>query len=98
MVAGFPGSIGYDELNSFFEQPLDFEKIRQKAQRFVVIDSDNDPYVPTHNAETLEKKLNAKRVIIKQGGHLNADDGYTEFPKVLKSLFKMMNISAELRK
>lgn len=93
LVAGFPGPIEYDELNSFFEKPLDFENIRQKAQRVVVIDSDNDPYVPAHNAEMLEKKLHAKRVTIKEGGHLNADDGYTEFPEVLESLFEMINIT-----
>lgn len=90
LVAGFPEPIGYKELNSFFQKPLDYEKIKKTAKKFVAVHSDNDPYVPMRNGELLRDKLGAELLIIKEGGHLNAENGYTELPIVLDILKKML--------
>ena|SRR3989338_440592 len=86
LVAGFPEPIGYEELNSFFEKPLDYEKIKKAARRFIAIHSDNDRYVPIKNGELLRNKLNAELIIVKNAGHLNEGGGYIELPIVLEKL------------
>ncbi len=54
LVAGFARDLEYTgykgEVSSFFNTKLNWEKIRKVCQKFVVIHSDNDPYVPLkHN-------------------------------------------------
>jgi uncharacterized protein len=90
LVAGFPESIGIKELDTFFEVPLDYEKVRGSARAFVAIHSSNDPYVPMKNGELLRDKLGAELVVVENAGHLNAGDGYTELPIVLEKLNEMM--------
>ena len=90
-VAGFPESVGIKETESFFEKKVNFKKIKKSTNSFVVIDSDDDPYVPSKNANMLEKELGAKRIIIKNGGHLNAGTGYFKFTEVLNSLYEMID-------
>lgn len=89
LVAGFPEPIGYEELNSFFHKPLDYDHIKRIVKKFVAIHSDNDPYVPLQNGQLLKDKLGAELVIIKNGGHLNAESGYTELPIVFEVLKEM---------
>lgn len=86
LVAGFPEPIGYEELNSFFETPLDYEKVKAHAKKFIAIHSDNDPYVPTRNGELLRDNLGAELIFIENGGHLNAGDGFFELPIVLEKI------------
>lgn len=66
LVAGFTDDLGYQELKSFFATPIDFPKIRVRAERFVAIHSDNDPYVPLRYGEILHRELNAE-LIVKPG-------------------------------
>jgi predicted alpha/beta hydrolase family esterase len=86
LVAGFSEAIGYGELKSFFEVPLDYEKVKQAAKRFSAINSDNDPYVSLKSGEILRDRLGAELTIIKNGGHLNTDAGCFELPAVLEKL------------
>lgn len=90
LVAGFSESIGNEELKSFFESPLQYQKIKKSVGRFVVIHSDNDPAVPFRNAELLCDKFGAELVVIKGGGHMNAKAGYYELPIVLEKLEELM--------
>lgn len=62
-VAGFTDDLGFPELTNFFETPIDFDKIKEKAKNFVVIVSDDDPYVPLKYADILKEKLGAKVII-----------------------------------
>jgi len=89
LVAGFPESIGYEELSSFFEKPVDYSKVKEHVSKIIAINSDNDPYVPLKNGEILRDKLNAKLIIVPKAGHINADDGYLELPAALDELLKM---------
>jgi len=45
LVAGFTDNLDFKEIKSFFEAPIDFEKIKNHCSNFVAIHSDNDPYV-----------------------------------------------------
>lgn len=68
-----------------FLKPFDWEKIKKHAKRFIVIHSDNDPYVPEKGARGIARKLDA-RFILKPGqGHFNLEVGpqYKQFPFLL---------------
>lgn len=93
MVAGFTDNLGYDELRSFFETPIDYEKIKDKAKYFVAINSDNDPYVPLKHGDVFKEKLGAKLIIKHEMGHFSGpiDDtkSITSLPEVVESIIKM---------
>lgn len=93
LVAGFTDQLGFKELENFFKQPLDFSKIKTKsAGGFVVIQSDNDPYVSKQYGNRLKEELGAK-LIIKHGanhmsGAVDNEEACLELPEVVaESLF-----------
>jgi len=100
LVAGFPEPIAYEELNSFFTAPLDYEaiasclsaeeKVKSGAGKIVAINSDNDPYVPLEQGEIMRDKLGAKLIVVSNAGHLNAEDGFTKLPVVLDEILRIV--------
>ena len=70
-VSGFARDY-HHPLNSYFlaEKDIDIQMIRKNTREIEIFYGDDDPYVPP--------------VVIKNGGHLNTDTGYTEFPQLLK--------------
>jgi predicted alpha/beta hydrolase family esterase len=89
LVAAFSESIGIEVLENFFATPLDYEKIKKVTGKIVVINSDNDPYVPLAQGEALRDELGAKLIIVPNGQHLNAGNGYFEFPLVLEEILEI---------
>lgn len=95
LVAGFTDlSINVTEedtstLTSFFQTPLDFEKVKSHCQKFVAIHSDNDPYVPLRYGEILRDKLGAELIIMHDMRHFSGEDGVMELPKTLDAVLKM---------
>ncbi|OGI27982.1 MAG: hypothetical protein A2359_02140 [Candidatus Moranbacteria bacterium RIFOXYB1_FULL_43_19] len=89
LVAGVAKSIGIEELENFFETSFDYKKIKRAVKHFIVINSDNDPYVPMEHGEILREKLEAKLIIVTDGEHLNAGNGYFEFPLVFGEILKI---------
>jgi predicted alpha/beta hydrolase family esterase len=91
-VAGLLGPIGiaeYDQLNStFIETSYDWGTIQRNAGAVVCLSGENDPYVPAEQGEELAAKLGIKNNLIHQGGHLNAEFGYTSFQALLGLLNK----------
>ncbi|MDP1743336.1 MAG: alpha/beta hydrolase [Candidatus Amesbacteria bacterium] len=73
-------------IDSFLEDKFDFEKIKTMSERFLVIHSDNDPYVPLENAQILSRELEAKLVIVPGGGHFNSASGFFTLPQCLEEL------------
>jgi len=94
LVAGFTDDLGYEELKNFFETPIDFEKIKTKAKQFVVIASDDDPYVPLKHADILQDKLGADVIIKHSMGHFsgasNEEGSCTSLPEVTDTIKKMV--------
>lgn len=73
-VAGFTDQLGFRELENFFETKLDFAKIKPKTKDgFVVIQSDNDPYVSAQYGIRLQEELGAKCIIKHAAGHMSGD-------------------------
>ena len=58
--------------------------IKSLCDKVVCIYGDSDPYIPQDVFHNLALKLNAEEIIIKNGGHLNKESGYTKFEELLK--------------
>lgn len=86
-VSGFAIDYGA-ELNSYFMKvrEIDFEKVRELIGKAYVIYGDDDPYVPQNVLHDLARELGVEPVVVKKGGHLNTDFGYTQFPLLLELL------------
>ena len=63
LIAGFTNDLGYKELSSFFEAPIDLSKVKSRARAFVAIHSDNDPYVTLSYGDIFKEKLGTKLII-----------------------------------
>lgn len=88
LVSPFTGEIGipeYDALNkSFFTKGLDFSAASANKGESIIIGGDDDPYVPINQMQSLSQALEAPLFSIKNGGHLNSESGYDEFPEILR--------------
>ena len=93
LVAGFTGSLGlpeYDALNStFVAVPFNWDKIRTNSNNFICMSGDKDPYVPIEQGKEIADQLRVEHIIIKGGGHLNSEFGFTSFPRILDELTKI---------
>lgn len=91
LVAAFTDPIGFKELENFFKTSIKYDKIKPKsANGFVVLQSDNDPFVSEQYGIRLEEELGAV-LLIKEGaehmsGPLLEDDSCTELPEVVEEV------------
>lgn len=80
----------YDDLceghKLFWKTKINHSKIKENVKNITVIHSDNDPYYTAIAAEDTSKRLNAKFILIKGGGHFGTDEGTKKMPEVLKLL------------
>ena len=86
-VCGFNNYLGqdldFDAVNeSMFLDNL--EDVKKYCNDIVCLYSDNDPYVKFDVEKNFADKISNEQIIIKNGGHLNAESGYTEFEDILK--------------
>jgi len=71
----------------WLETPIDFAKVKSKANSFVAIFSDNDQFVPIlENKIMIEKLLAPKIIVLNKKGHFTGEDGVKELPEVLNHL------------
>lgn len=95
-VAGFNNNVGYEEVQSFFETPIDLGKVRASVKNGIVaIHSDDDPHVDLAYSVVFRDKLGAE-VIIKPGakhfsGAIEGEASCTELPEVVESIEKISN-------
>jgi hypothetical protein len=93
-VAGFTENVGFDEIQTFFETPIDLEIIKTKTKNgFVAVHSDDDPYVNLKFADIFKEKLGAE-VIIKPGakhfsGAIEGEEACLELPEVVESIERL---------
>ena len=60
--------------------------ISKYVKEIICIYGDNDPYITQDALHDFAKSINAKEVIIHNGGHLNEDAGYTKFDEILSEI------------
>jgi predicted alpha/beta hydrolase family esterase len=91
LIGAFKGTLGWEALNDLFKKPLNYELIKKKAKRFVLIHSDNDPYCPLSHAEYLSKKLGGTLNVIPGQKHFSvstAGTKYRRFPFLLRQILE----------
>lgn len=87
LVGSFKDDLGWEELKDLFVKPFDFAKLKTKANQFIFVHSDNDPYCPLDHAEFLAKELTGKLVVIPNQKHFSistAGEQYKQFPRLLE--------------
>lgn len=82
--------VGYEQVDTFLDTTFDFDHIKNACKNFVIIQGDNDKYVPFSDAEELSEKLKCNLIFIPNGGHLADASGIFELPEALDSLLKMI--------
>jgi predicted alpha/beta hydrolase family esterase len=88
-VAGFSGRLNIPEIREFYELPFDPEKAKAHCNKFVMIFSDNDPYVPVAKSLEFAKQLGAKTTLERGRGHFTTSDGVTALPSALTTLLAL---------
>jgi uncharacterized protein len=95
-VSGFLNKLGnptFDKINeTFINKDFDWKKIKRNCNKFFVIHSDNDPYIPLKEAKQLADKLDTKVIIIKGAGHFNESSGFKKFDFLLDLIEKEINL------
>jgi predicted alpha/beta hydrolase family esterase len=90
LVSGFLHQLGnptFDTLAApFINRERNRDLIKKNAEEFIILNGENDPYVPLSEAELLQEKLGGRLEIIPNGGHLNEAAGFTKFEEILKFL------------
>ena len=76
----------FDTLNAPFLKNRNREQIKNNAKEFIILQGDNDPYVPINEAEYLQENLEGILEIIPQWGHINTSAGFNKFNEILKYL------------
>jgi len=77
-VAGFTDNLGFEEIKTFFETPINFEEIKKHCSKFVAIHSDDDPYVDLKYGDILKKEFDAKVIIKHNAKHFSGEIGDKE--------------------
>ena len=88
-VCGFNNYLGIDSDFDVVNKPMfidNFEDIKHYCNDIVCYYSDNDPYVKYDVEKAFADKLTDKQYVIKNGGHINAETGYTKFEEILKEI------------
>ena len=63
-----------------------YPDIKNYCNNIVCYYSDNDPYVKFEVEKEFADTIANKQYVIANGGHINAETGYTEFTEILNEL------------
>ena len=88
-VSGFNNYLGLDPDFDAVNKPMfleNLEDIKKYCNNIICFYSDNDPYVKFDVEKSFADLIANDQYIIKNGGHINAESGYTEFNEILKVL------------
>lgn len=88
-VCGFNNYLGIDPDFDAVNNPMyidNYVDIKAYCKDIVCYYSDNDPYVKFEVEKDFADTISNKQIIIKDGGHLNAESGYTLFEEILKEV------------
>ena len=86
LVSVFKDDLGWDVLKGLFDEPLDFVKIKTKADKFVLLHADNDPYCTIEHAEYIAEQIGGELIVKSGQGHFNTElsERYRAFPELLE--------------
>ncbi len=67
----------------WLETPIDFVAARQHAGKVTMLFSDDDPFVPLENKDTLLAQIGGDAIVLHALGHINGEADVTELPEAL---------------
>jgi predicted alpha/beta hydrolase family esterase len=78
----------WKQLKGLFEEPFDFAKIKPKAEKFLIVHGDNDPWCDPKQAQYIAQQVAEEYIEIPGGQHFSTalDPSYTKFPKLIEIL------------
>lgn len=83
---------GINAISNFFSTDFDWAAIRARAKQFVIIHSDNDPYIPLSQAKQLREYVGGELIVVPDGGHFSGPldqlDSCTKLPFLVDVLLK----------
>lgn len=89
-VSGFLHNLGnnvFDKVNHTFTHfGFDWDKIVNSFETGFSFHGTDNPYVPLWMGEEIASKIDIELMPIINGGHLNADAGFNEFPALLEKV------------
>ena len=88
-VCGFNNYLGIDPDFDAVNEPMflnNLGDIKKYCNNIICFYSDNDPYVKFEVEKDFANLVSNEQHIIKNGGHINAESGYTEFKEILEVL------------
>ena len=88
-VCGFNNYLGIDKDYDAVNESMYFNNltdVKNYCDDIVCFYSDNDPYVKYEAEKDFADAITENHIMISDGGHLNSESGYTEFPELLKYL------------
>lgn len=88
-VCGFNNYLGIDKDFDSVNEPMyidNYPDIKNYCNNIVCYYSDNDPYVKFEVEKEFADTIANKQYVIANGGHINAETGYTEFTEILNEL------------
>lgn len=88
-VCGFNNYLGIDPDFDSVNKPMFLDNladVKNYCDDITCFYSDNDPYVKFDVEKAFADTITNNQHIIKNGGHLNAESGYTEFEELLNCL------------
>lgn len=68
------------------EQPIDYDKVKERAGRIIGLFSDNDRWVPLINERMFRQRLGAETRVFHERGHFSGSEGTRHIPEVLEAL------------
>jgi len=83
LVAGFAKDLGIPEIRGFVDKDFDWDKIKRSCGKFVVINSDDDPFIELSEGERLARLLGTELVTEHGAGHINEGSGFGPYPRLL---------------
>jgi len=94
LVAGFGHDLVYPgykgELASFFDTPINWDKIKKIGNKFIAIHSDDDPWVPIEHNSFFKDKLGAEGIIEQGKMHYGDNDEILESATILKAVTRVI--------
>lgn len=90
LVAGFFGDLGWEPLREIGKFNFNWKKIKQRAKKFILIHSDDDPYVQMEYGHKLRDFLGAELIILPGHKHFSVEDSpvFNQFPELLEKILE----------
>lgn len=85
-VCGFNNYLGLNEEYDFVNESMYFDNladVKKYSNEIICFYSDDDPYVKYEVEKEFADSIATTQVVVKNGGHINSESGYTSFEEII---------------